>query len=302
MCHVKIIAWELLLHEYIKGTVRKMKKRIILPILTLAIIIITCFSFVSTTNAATTQVKVKLGNSEIMSGRSLLVDSITYVPIRDFANAMGGTVVGWNGSTNTATISADGLNLSAGVGKIYINANDRYLYTIGQIININGSVYVPIRPLARAFGLDVSWDGNTYTVTLTKNGSGYIKNGSSFYISDEVYWLSRIINAESAGEPMLGKIAVGNVILNRVADSRYPNTIYNVIFDMKNGVQFTPAATGTVYKAPTADSVIAAKIILEGYRIDNELLFFINPTIAKNTWVSKNRPYVMTIGNHAFYK
>lgn len=278
-----------------------MKKRALLPLLTAAILLISCFGFGLRAGAATTQIKVSLGDTEIMRGRCLLVDEITYVPIRDFADAMGGCVVGWNGGTNTASISARGLYLSAGVGKIYICANDRYFYTVGALRNINGSVYVPIRSLARAFGLDVAWDGASYSVRLTKNG-GYCASGSAYYSSDEVYWLSRIINAESASEPMLGKIAVGNVILNRVADSRYPNTIYNVIFDKKNGTQFTPAATGSVYKAPSAESVIAAKLCLEGYTLSREMIFFLNPRIATNFWITNNCTYVMTIGNHVFYK
>jgi N-acetylmuramoyl-L-alanine amidase len=105
-------------------------------------------------------------------------------------------------------------------------------------------------------------------------------DAENHYNADELYWLSRIIEAEAGGELLEGKIAVGNVVLNRVADKRYPNSIYGVIFDFKNGIQFTPAYTGTIYNKPSQDSIIAAKMCLEGYEIVPGVLFFFNPRIA----------------------
>ena len=101
---------------------------------------------------------------------------------------------------------------------------------------------------------------------------------------------------------MKGKIAVGNVILNRVRSKDYPNTIYGVIFDRRYGVQFSPVSNGTIYNTPSNESIIAAKICLEGYSVSTEILYFVNPKVAPNSWASKNRPYFDTIGNHAFYE
>ena len=100
---------------------------------------------------------------------------------------------------------------------------------------------------------------------------------------------------------MKGKIAVGNVVLNRVRSKQFPNTIYGVIFDKKYGVQFAPTANGMIYKAPNADSVIAAKMCLEGYSISSEALYFFNPKYTSGAWVKQNRDYLFTIGNHVFY-
>ena len=96
-------------------------------------------------------------------------------------------------------------------------------------------------------------------------------------------------------------VAVGNVVLNRVRHKSYPNTIYGVIFDRKHGTQFSPVSFGTIYNKPSESSIIAAKICLEGYSISDTALFFMNPRIATNNWISKNRPYAFTIGNHDFY-
>ena len=79
---------------------------------------------------------------------------------------------------------------------------------------------------------------------------------------DDLYWLSRIISAESRGEPLEGQIAVGNVVLNRVASADFPDTIYGVIFDDRWGGQFTPVRNGTIYQVPSARSVEAAGLSL----------------------------------------
>ena len=102
-------------------------------------------------------------------------------------------------------------------------------------------------------------------------------------------------------ESFEGKLAVGNVVLNRVNSSMFPNTVYGVIFDFSCGVQFTPAANGTVYNTPSADSVEAAKQCLDGKNVVGNALFFMNGAIAQSAWISNNRTYIMTIGNHQFY-
>ena len=129
-----------------------------------------------------------------------------------------------------------------------------------------------------------------------------ILNGASFYREDEVYWLSKIISAESRGEPAHGQIAVGNVILNRVRSASFPNTIYGVIFDRKYGVQFSPISDGSIYNEPTYKCILAAKACLEGYSISDDILYFYHPPYkGAECWASKNRPYAFSIGGHDFY-
>jgi N-acetylmuramoyl-L-alanine amidase len=182
-----------------------MKKRIVMPLFMAVLLIFTSITFMAPAMAASRTVNVRFGNSEIMSGKSFLVDSITYVPLRAFADSMGDDTVGWNTSTSTATVRTSGLYLTAKVGNLYITANDRCFYTVGAIKNINGTVYVPIRPMAQAYGLEVSWDSATYSVILTGSGRNYCASGSSYYNSDDLYWLSRIINAEASSSPSSAK-------------------------------------------------------------------------------------------------
>lgn len=230
---------------------------------------------------------------------TMLINSTTYVPLRAAASLMyPGAEIIWE--NRQAVIRANGLSVYARPGAVYMEANGRILYIKDGIKLINGSTMVPVRPLAKALGADVSWNSGTKTVFIT-TGSGPILSGDKFYDSDSLYWLSRIISAESAGEPLEGKIAVGNVVLNRVACTDFPDSIYDVIFDRKWGVQFQPVSNGTIYYEPTWESVLAAKLCLDGASTAGDSLFFLNPEKSSNFWATKNCSYYSAIGSHVFY-
>ena len=250
------------------------------------------------TNATPT--RVYLDGTEVLAGECVIMDSITYVPLRNFSNLFANCTVSWNGTTQTATVKTQHLSLSVQANAAYITANGHVYYTVGRVKNLNGHLYVPIRPLARAFAEEVTWNSRAHAVELKSVGSVRAVKWAS-YNEDEVYWLARIISAEAKGEPLEGQIAVGNVVLNRVRHAAYPNTIYGVIFDRKHGTQFSPVSFGTIYQTPTASAVRAAKMCLEGYTLSDTALFFVNPRLATNSWIQKNRPYAFTIGNHDFY-
>lgn len=243
---------------------------------------------------------VLIDGIEVLEGESFRLDGVTYVPLRNFSNLFDHPQISWNGATNTATVKTNELTLYAQTGSYYIYANDHFLYTVGQIMNLQGHLYVPIRPMARAFALDLTWDAVRNRVELRSTGEAAIPEVE--YDADDLYWLSRIISAESRGEPFLGQIAVGNVVINRMNSGLYPNTIYGVIFDQEYGTQFTPVANGTIYDTPTESAVIAAKICLEGYTLSDSILFFMNPRIATSNWISENRTFAFTIANHDFYE
>lgn len=281
-------------------------------ILTLCFCLLACALFVIGVEATETdkvkfsstdasQIKVYAAGARILKGETPLIDSVTYVPLRAFSDTMSADSVSWNAKTRTATVKANDVTVKVTDGAKFIDASERILYCPTGVRNINDRLYVPIRAIAKALSLDVEWDGETRSVLLSESRSPFVK-GKSFYNSDDLYWLSRIINAESGGEPFLGKIAVGNVVLNRVKSESYPDSIYKVIFDRKHGTQFSPVSFGTIYNKPNAESVLAAKICLEGYTLSDEILFFVNPRYATSNWISRNRPYAFSIGGHNFYK
>lgn len=133
----------------------------------------------------------------------------------------------------------------------------------------------------------------------TTKGTATTKN----YDSNDIYWLARIIHAEAQAEPYEGKVAIGNVILNRVNSSAFPNTIYNVIFEYYGNIpQFSPVADGTIYNTPSPESIQAAKDAINGARPVGNATYFFNPNKAAGSWIVKNKAYVTRIGRHVFYQ
>lgn len=221
-------------------------------------------------------------------------NGVTYVSLRSLSTALvSGAQVSWNGTS--AMVRKDGvLTLTAVPGQKYIVANGRYLPVEGGVFAQNGTVYVSLDTLVKA--VDATYtrlaDG---TLALT-TGSGGILSGDNYYNADDLYWLSRIIYSESGNQPLSGKIAVGNVVLNRVHSARFPNTIHGVIFQRN---QFSPAANGTINRTPNAESVMAAKLCLDGaVELDNVLYF---NRVGLKSWASRNRTFVATIAQHSFY-
>jgi N-acetylmuramoyl-L-alanine amidase len=225
-----------------------------------------------------------------------IYNNTSYVPLRAVTNLLcPAAAVSWE--NGTAVIRKADLTVTARPGDCYLQANGRMLYAPDGIKLVEGTTLVPVRVLAKALGASVDWHPQTQSVSVT-GGSGTIESGDSYYDGDCVYWLARIINAESESEPLAGKIAVGNVVLNRVASAGFPDTIYGVIFD---GGQFTPVKNGTIYNTPTEESILAAKLCLDGASTAGGSLFFLNPAASSNLWVTHNRAFVTTIGHHAFY-
>lgn len=127
--------------------------------------------------------------------------------------------------------------------------------------------------------------------------------GTGSYTSGDIYWLARIIEAEAGGEPYEGKVAVGNVVLNRVNSKDFPNTIYNVIFEYYGSIpQFSPVADGTIYNVPSPESMSAAIDAVNGIRPVGNSTYFFNPDKAAGSWIVQNKSPLGRIGGHVFYQ
>jgi len=232
-------------------------------------------------------VSVDIDGNIYYENANLLIDGITYVQYEDYLNIL----------SLEKKIDFD-ININTDYNCVI--ANDRYLYYGDCAVYIDNNLYLPIRILSKVFNSVIEWDGSQKKVSVTTE-TGTLENGEIYYNYDDVYWLSRIICAESDSESFEGKLAVGTVIMNRVAAEQFPDDIYSVIFDSEYGIQFTPAKTNRIYTVPDEECVIAAKICLDGYRTDPGILYFIDESIAVNKWVPENRMYLFTIGCHDFY-
>ena len=230
------------------------------------------------------------------------VEDSTYIPLRTFFDAIGEqTDIAWNGETNTATITSEDLDLVAAVGNNYIVVNDRCFYLPYSVLNVEGAIAMPVRELAKIFQVEVTWDEENESVSIAADDPKILEKAETVYNEQDLYWLARLINAEAGNQPLEGKIGVGNVVINRVADPTCPKTIYGVIFDSKYGVQFSVTQTGGIYEEPNEESIVAAKICLEGYNIVGDSIYFVNPDVGVSSWFANTRTFISTIGDHDFY-
>lgn len=119
---------------------------------------------------------------------------------------------------------------------------------------------------------------------------------SQVYNSADYELLARIISAEARGEPYLGQVAVGAVVLNRIEHPSFPDTVSAVVY--QNGA-FSCLYDGQFYK-PIADSAYsAARDALNGLDPTGGAIYYYNPKTATNKWIT-SRPVITTIGRHIF--
>ena len=237
----------------------------------------------STNAAAKEKVSVTINGNTFYIDNLLLTDGTTYVPLEPFRKALG-----------------DDFSKNVIAYENYISCEGRFIHYQKPGFYIGKIFFVPVRAAAMLYGAEVTWIEAERTVYVSCH-EPKILTSDEVYDPDELYWLSRIISAESEGESLAGKLAVGSVILNRCESDDFPDTVYGVIFDREYAVQFTPTSNGRIYREPTAESVMAAKMCLEGYRTSNDILYFLHENISTNLWTAFNREYALTVGQHDFY-
>lgn len=104
--------------------------------------------------------------------------------------------------------------------------------------------------------------------------------------SDDVNLLARIILAESKGEPYVGQVAVGAVVLNRVRHPSFPNTIAGVVYQP---CAFEPVKRGTINLTPNDSAFRAARDALNGWDPTGGAIYFWNPATATSRWIWTRR-------------
>ncbi len=246
------------------------------------------------TGASAAQVSVN--GTVLPQDQAWVEDGTSYIALRTFGQ-LSSQEVSWDG--RSAWLKGEGLVLEARPGQPYITANDRVFYVEGGVRLTDGRTVLPLRSLAKATGAELVWNAAAGTAEFTILDN---RPAPASWDEEDLYWLSRVISAESRGEPLLGQIAVGNVVLNRVRSGQYPDTIQDVVFDRTNGVQFEPIANGTIYDEPTESAVLAAKLCLEGAEVVGDCLYFFAPALSAGTWIVNNCTYYTTIGCHQFYR
>ncbi len=114
--------------------------------------------------------------------------------------------------------------------------------------------------------------------------------------NNDVYLLAKCIHAEARGEPYSGQVAIGAVILNRVKSSKFPNTIYGVIYQP---YAFTCVNDGQINLEPNQSAYNAARDALNGWDPSFGAIYYYNPATATSSWIW-SRKVIVKIGKHNF--
>lgn len=142
-----------------------------------------------------------------------------------------------------------------------------------------------------ALGMNDSYRVLARDYDVTQGGSG-----TSGYMSTDLYLLAKTIYAEGRGEPYVGQVAIGAVILNRVKSPQFPNTVAGVVY--QRGA-FTAVDDGQINLEPNQTAINAAQDALNGWDPSYGCLYYYNPAVATSSWIF-SRPTVTVIGKHVF--
>ena len=170
-------------------------------------------------------------------------------------------------------------------------------YYTGDVDGIFGSAtYNAVVAFQRKNGLTVEGRiGSATTAALGLNLSGSTIS-ANLHRESELSLLARLVSGEARGEPYIGQVAVAAVVLNRVRDAAFPNTISGVIF--QTGA-FDAVWDGQFDMTPTDSAMRAARDAMNGWDPTAGCLYYYNPKTATNAWIW-TRTVQLTIGNHAF--
>lgn len=239
----------------------------------------------------------------LLTCRSFLYKDSLWFPIGDLCRYFGGDVrIFWYPETESICVTGSGIEISMLIGSQYITVNNRFIFSPGDFLMIGTDVCFPADIISRMFQLGISLSEDGCRTLVDSSCAKMLQGSHSYYedtYGDDFTLLTHLINAEAGHSPLTGRIGVGNVVFNRVADERFPDNIYDVIFDQNNAVQFAPTVNGTLYETPNEVSRVAAGLVFEGVNTVGDALYF-DEAWADLSWLHPTH-FVCKIGGHSFY-
>ena len=172
-------------------------------------------------------------------------------------------------------------------------------YYSGNIDGIYGTVtFNAVKSFQKKNGLDVDGIAGEKTLKALGITSGSNNSNSATSNNTDLNLLSRVVYGEARGEPYKGMVAVAASVLNRVADSRFPNTIAGVVYQAG---AYTCVSDGQINLEPDETARKAAQDAINGWDPTSGCIYYFNPDTATSSWIW-SRPQVLTIGKHIFCK
>ena len=179
----------------------------------------------------------------------------------------------------------------------------RWGYYKGSVDGIYGSKTLEaVKYFQRKNGLTVDGIAGDKTLKamgiMNSSGNSSSSSSSSNSNSNNVNLIAKAIYGEARGEPYVGQVAVGAVIMNRVKSSSFPNTVAGVIYQPG---AFDAVSDGQINMTPDSTAKKAAQDAVNGWDPSYGAIYYFNPATATNKWIW-SRPLTVTIGKHRFCK
>lgn len=118
------------------------------------------------------------------------------------------------------------------------------------------------------------------------------------FSQNDIQLMAQAVYSEARGEPYVEQVAIAAVILNRLEDSTFPNSVSGVIFEP---LAFTAVADGQFYMAPNEQAREAVMDAINGWDPSGGAIYYFNPDTATSDWIW-SRPQIKRIGKHVFMK
>ncbi|WP_262393121.1 spore cortex-lytic enzyme [Sporolactobacillus inulinus] len=208
----------------------------------------------------------------------------TYWALRNFQSQFGLKIDGMGGAqTKQKLVKAS--QYDRNFVKSNLNAGNPFTYYGGI-------------PLSQQVQKKAKSPSGSATTGKQSQGKYTIDNLPQGYSKSDINLMANAVYGEARGEPYIGQVAVGSVIVNRVADPRFPNNISDVIFQPG---AFTAVADGQIWLTPNESAKKAVMDAINGWDPSNGAIYYFNPDTATSAWIW-SRPQIGKIGKHIFCK
>lgn len=142
---------------------------------------------------------------------------------------------------------------------------------LGAVLGLSTGLVISSLTICR--GADAKCENGAITpiIIWVEHNAAQVDEKSIDFNNDSLNYLARCVEAEAGNQGIIGKRLVCDVILNRVDNKNFPDTIEGVI-NQKN--QFSVVSNGMIYKVNVSKETLEACIMELDERIDSNILYF----------------------------
>ena len=236
-----------------------------------------------------------IGNDDLI----LVRNDQLYASVADFSARYNGETT-WLENAKLAVVNYQEKYISFKLDSPQAVVDNKVIMMDAPTIVIDNHLYAPVNFLIEHLSGTFLWNDSNLTLNI-QSDQFEVKEEDKIelsYTDEDLLWLARIVNVESSDSSLDMKLAIANVVLNRVKSDSFPSTVYDVIYQEGKYKQFPPAHKESFLTlVPSRKSIIAAKMALNGENNVGDCLYFNNRPFSSKA----NDLYIIIDGEY-FYE